>query len=147
MKQQITVQIILQNSPQGVDVGIQAGSGHHYNTLQIQRTSSLDLQFDCEITAKSGTNNVPDFAGTFVQGPPANRFIYLDIGTAAGQVDSVWSRRLKIPLQGITTEMLSELEGDPTMILETKIPGTGKDGGPTCGTVKPFMGWYIAKKK
>jgi len=31
--------------------------------------------------------------------------------------------------------------------METSIPGTGKDGGPNCATVKPFNGWKIIEKK
>jgi hypothetical protein len=71
-----------------------------------------------------------------VQGPPRQRFVYLDIGTYAGQADSAWSRKLKVPLAGITGKMLA-VGG----ILETRVPGTGRDGGPSCATVQDFEGW------
>jgi hypothetical protein len=47
-----------------------------------------------------------------------------------------WSRRLKVPLRGITWEMIERKNS-----LQTRVPGTGKDGSPTCATVKPFAGW------
>jgi hypothetical protein len=28
-------------------------------------------------------------------------------------------------------------------LLETRVPGTGKDGSPSCATVKPFPGWNV----
>ena len=146
MKQEVKLYIRLENPPSGVDFSIQAGSGHQYDTLQKQRSTLQDLSFDCTVTVKTGVDNQPDFAGSIVQGPPGSRFIYINIGKSAGQFDSVWSRRLKVPLKGITAEMVEQITSDPALILETKVPGTGKDGGPTCGTVKPFMGWYVAKK-
>jgi Family of unknown function (DUF5990) len=81
-----------------------------------------------------------------VQGPSGERFVYIDIGTCAGQTDTVWSRRLKIPLRGITLIMIGQLQNNTQMILETRVPGTGKDGGPNCATVKPFAGWKLVKR-
>ncbi|HYJ85907.1 MAG TPA: DUF5990 family protein [Pyrinomonadaceae bacterium] len=68
-------------------------------------------------------------------------FVYIDIGTYAGQKETGWSRRLKVPLRGITWDMI-----DGAMAagqLETRVPGTGKDGSPSCATVKPFPGWKL----
>jgi hypothetical protein len=86
---------------------------------------------------------LPNFTGPYVQGPLNERFIYIDIGTYAGQTDSVWGRRLKIPLRDISYETIKLLLTDSSFILETKVPGTGKDGGPNCATVKPFFGWHL----
>jgi hypothetical protein len=74
--------------------------------------------------------------GPFVQGPPKQRFVYINIGTYAGQDGSPWSRRLKVPLIGITRKMITA-----GGILEARVIGTGPDGGPTCATVKDFDGW------
>jgi hypothetical protein len=71
-----------------------------------------------------------------------NRFIYIDIGTAAGQAD-IWSRRLKIPLTGITWSVIDQVNASSKAVLETHVPGTGKDGSPNCATVKPFDGWRV----
>ena len=66
-----------------------------------------------------------------------------DIGTYAGQIDTPWSRRLKIPFRDITWDVVKQVvRGEH--VLETHVPGTGKDGGPTCATVKPFAGWKVA---
>lgn len=146
MVQEISLRIRLQNPPAGVDFGLQQGSGHTYDTLQKQRSAGQELVFDCTIGAQPDKDGHPRLSGKLVQGPPASRFLYITIGTSAGQWDSVWSRRLKIPLTGITADLISQLAANPATVLETRVPGTGKDGGPTCGTVKPFGGWQIASK-
>lgn len=147
MNQELSLRIVVQNPPTGVDFGLQQGHGRAYTTIQTQRSNAQDLHFNLTITVKRTENNdlLPSFQGLFVQGPANARFIYLDIGTAAGQADSVWSRRLKIPLQGISWEMINQLQANANILLEARIPGTGKDGGPTCGTVKPFSGWHIGQ--
>ncbi|MCX6214427.1 DUF5990 family protein [Spirosoma sp.] len=146
MKLELTLRIILESPPVGVDFALQKGSGTDYHILQKQRSTNQDLLFECTVTVKHRLDSQPDFAGIVVQGTPSNRFIYIDIGASAGQLDTVWRRRLKVPLREITPEMIDESVSNPASILETKVPGTGRDGGPACGTVKPFMGWYVATK-
>ncbi|GAB4029556.1 DUF5990 family protein [Spirosoma gilvum] len=144
MERELSLRIVLVKPPAGVDFGLQQGSGHHYLTIQRQRSNSQDLAFSFTVRVKgdAATNPAPTLLGPFVQGPPAGRFVYLDIGTAAGQFDSVWSRRLKIPLT-ITWDLIEQFSRNPNQILEAQVPGTGKDGTPTCGTVKPFAGWHL----
>src|SRR5687767_1043228 len=105
-ERELKLRIILEQPPSGVDFGLQEGHGSNYETVQKQRSSKgEDLKFEFTVRAKPGSNGAgPNFLGPFVQGPSGQRFIYLDIGTAAGQADSCWSRRLKIPLSGITWE-------------------------------------------
>jgi hypothetical protein len=144
MQDELTLRIILEKPPADVDFGLQKGRGSDYETIQKQRSKGKDLIFEFQIRAKADRKDaMPGFLGPLVQGPPGARFVYLDIGTYAGQTDSVWSRRLKIPLSGITQDMVDRLSADSQSVLETRVPGTGKDGGPTCATVKPFAGWKL----
>jgi hypothetical protein len=142
MERQVTLCIIVEKPPGGVDFGVQEGHGNDYKTIQKQRFTNQDLRFVFPIRVKEGKNGLPNFLGSFAQGPANNRFIYLDIGTFAGQTNTPWSRRLKIPLAGITWAMI-EQASDASMIIEARVPGTGRDGGPTCGTVKEFSGWVL----
>ena len=141
METEINLQIILTQPPPNVLFGLQKGSGNVYETVQKQKSGSQDLLFTFSVKIKGDKKEdaSPKFSGPFVQGPAGGKFVYIDIGTCAGQIDTVWSRRLKVPLTGITWELIA----DPTLMLETKVPGTGKDGGPNCATVKPFEGWRI----
>jgi hypothetical protein len=121
--------------------------GSNYETVQKQKSKSREnLSFKCPIKIKGDRlkDHSPKLSGPFVQGSPSARFIYIDIGTYAGQSDSIWSRRLKIPVTGITWDIIELIVSDDTLLLESSVPGMGKDGGPNCATVKPFEGWRIA---
>ncbi len=140
MDQELTCNIILEKPVPGVKTGLQKGSGNKHEILQIQQSSGNDLTYTFSIKVKTGKDEQPDFAGPFVQGPVGERFVYLNIGTSAGQLNSPWTRRLKVPLRGITWNMVKQAAG-PGRALQTTVPGKGKDGTPSCATVKPFDGW------
>ncbi len=55
--------------------------------MQIQQAAGDDLVFTLTAKLKSGKDGQPDFSGPFVQGPVAERFIYINIGTSAGQLE------------------------------------------------------------
>jgi hypothetical protein len=80
------------------------------------------------------------------QGPATGRFIYIDIGKLAGQSDSCWERRIKVPLGGITWDMIEKASTDPKLVLEARLPGKSKDGGPSCATLKPAEGWKLCRR-
>ncbi|MEO6671172.1 MAG: DUF5990 family protein [Ferruginibacter sp.] len=144
MNQELSIRIILESPPTGVDFGIQKGSGNKYETILKQRSNKNDLCFDFKISVRESKVSLYNFTGPCVHGPTNERFIYVDIGTAAGQVNSIWTRRLKVPLRDISTEMIKQILANSSLVLETKVPGTGRDGGPNCATVKPFPGWYLS---
>ena len=98
------------------------------------------FEFSIDVKAES-VAGFPDFAGPIVQGPRGGRFVYVDIGTCAGQRDTPWSRRLKIPLTGITSHLIRRASSGTNGVLEARVPGTGGDGGPSCASVKDFAGW------
>jgi len=140
----LSLHITLQKPPVGVDFGLQKGAGSQYETVQIQRSGSQDLRFELTVGIQGDRqkDDQPRFRGPFVQGKPGSRFIYIDIGEFAGQVGG-WSRRLKIPLTGITWDVIDRVTADGVRVLETSVPGALKDGSPNCATVKPFGGWTI----
>ena len=143
MERQVTLRVIVEKPPSGVEFGVQEGHGNDYKTVQKQRFTQKDLRFEFPIRVKGNKDGQPNFLGSFAQGPASGRFIYLDIGTYAGHTNTPWSRRLKIPLAGITWEMI-EQAADASVVIEARVPGTGRDGGPTCGTVKQFSGWALS---
>jgi len=145
MESEITLQIILTRPTPDVLYALQKGSGNNYETVQKQMAASDDLSFKFTIKVKGdrSKDKLPKFSGSYVQGPSDNKFVYIDIGTYAGQTNTIWSRRLKIPLTGITWEDIDSLTRNQNSIMETHVPGTGKDGGPNCATVKPFEGWNL----
>lgn len=146
MQHQLRLRIVLEKPPAGVDFGLQKGGGSDYETIQKQKSKAKDLSFEFTVAVKDDSKgSFPSLVGPFVQGPPGRRFVYIDIGTYAGQTDTVWSRRLKVPLSGITWDMVERSSKGSKALLETRVPGTGEDGGPSCGTVKPFDGWRLQR--
>jgi hypothetical protein len=124
----VTFRIVLERPPAGIDFAVQKGRGSVYETILKQRSDGGDLRFEFTIPA-AGSPGQPRFTGPLVQGPAGERFVYIDIGTYAGQADTTWSRRLKIPLTGIAWSLI-----DSAPVLEARIPGAGRDGGPACAS-------------
>ena len=141
---EVRLRIVLIAPPPGVDFGVQYGKGNDYTTIHKQRSNEADLIFEFTVTIKDNRKDgLPNFLGPLTHGPTTGRFIYINIGKSAGQFDSSWDRRLKVPLAGITWEMIER--ASTKMLLEAQLPGTGKDGGPSCATVKPTEGWKVRK--
>jgi len=144
----VPLRLVLVDPPPGVDLGVQRGRGSSYETTSVQRSKRGDLTFDFSMpAAESGKNGLPNFTGPFAQGPPDGRFVYIDVGTCAGQPDTPWSRRIKIPLEGITWALVRKALSKPGYRLTARIPGTGKDGGPSCATVRPLGAWEVVEGK
>src|SRR5215510_5162536 len=134
MARELKLRITFEGPPPGIDYALQKGSGSAYEMDQKQRSDGKDLSFEFTPAIRDGGSDaMAALAGPFVQGPRGQRFVYLDIGTCAGQADSCWSRRLKVPLEAITMKMIAG-----GGVLEARVPGTGRDGGPSCATVKDF---------
>ena len=111
--------------------------------MSVQTYQGEDLVFDFPITVEDkGRGAPPNFLGPFAQGPADGRFVYVGVGTYAGQKDTPWSRRMKIPLAGISWPLIRRvLDGHGRV--GVRIPGTGKDGGPNCATVRPLGPWSV----
>ena len=147
MESELPIRLVLVDPPSGVDFGIQHGSGFGYETLFVQQRKAGDLIFDFSLSvADNRKDGQPGFKRPFAQGPPASRFIYVDVGTCAGQKDTPWSRRMKVPLQGITWALIKQVTSKPGRKLLARIAGTGKDGGPNCATVRLLDNWQVIKE-
>jgi hypothetical protein len=146
VEQELTLRIVLEAPPPGVDFGIQKGRGSEYETILTHRTARGDLSFEFNVALKAENVRGPvDFGGPIVQGPRGARFVYIDIGTYAGQRDTPWSRRLKVPLTGITADLIRRASSNGRRVLEARVPGTGADGSPACASVREFSGWKPAR--
>lgn len=141
----LRLRIVLIAPPAAVDFGIQEGKGNDYTTIHKQRSKDTDLTFEFTVTVKDNRDDgLPNFLGPLTHGPVTGRFIYINIGKSAGQFDSCWERRIKVPLGEITWDMIETATSK--LVLEARLPGTGKDGGPSCATVKPIEGWKVRRR-
>lgn len=140
---ELRLRITVVQPPRGVTFRVQRGKA---DLVPPARQSDARISFDLAVrVAGSRADGGPNLRGSVTQGPPAGRFVYVSSGTLAGQGDSCWTRRAKVPLAGITWELVERALADPRAVLETRIAGTARDGGPACATV-PLLddGWSLS---
>ena len=111
--------------------------------LQPDKRTGRDLIFDFEVSVDVDQGPL-NFLGKFAQGPKDARFIYVNSGTYAGQAEIHWGRRAKLALGSITREQVEDVLGNDGARIETTMPGTGRDGGPTCASVKGIE-WSVVR--
>lgn len=141
-EQTLVFSIIIEKPVAGTFYGIQKGTGNRYETLQKQLADSDDLLFAVSLPVKRDKEGRPALYGPIIQGPLTGRFLYLDMGRYAGQENAPVSGRMKVPLPGITEDIVREATNGSVLL--TRILGT-KNGRPTTGLIKPFDGWKVVK--
>jgi hypothetical protein len=72
---------------------------------------------------------------------PERRFVYIRIGTSAGDCASPWTRRMKIDIHDIEAALLDKAIAGG--VIEGTFNGTAKDGSPACATIRPVR-WRVA---
>ena len=133
------MRIVVVAPPSDVVFCIQGKPGELFDPV---RSTGKDLKFDFAVRVGGPLpDGSPRFLGKVVQGPVGARFVYVCSGTLAGDHASCWTRRAKVPLQGITQELI-----DSGRRLEARIDGRARDGGPACGTVPLLLGGWRAAR-
>jgi len=130
----LPLRIVVTDPVPGVALALQSGRA---DIVPPTSVTAAAVTFDLTVEASQPVAGGPIvFHGAFTQGPPAARFVYITVGTRAGQLGSPWERRAKIPLAGITAEMVSRATSAPERVVEVRFGGRGRDGTPVCATVK-----------
>jgi len=146
MNRMLPLRITMVTPPHDVPLCLQQGKDA---LVPPSASSGGNVSFDLTVKiANDRAGGPPNFRGPAVQGPPAGRFVYINSGTLAGQADSCWSRRAKVPLAGISWELIEEALSASGAVLEARIPGTAGDGGPACATVQLLDGgWKVSSRE
>lgn len=130
----LQLRIVVEAPVPGVALALQSG---RFDLAAPTSVTASAVTFDLSVEASQPTADGPVVCyGPFTQGPPTGRFVYITVGTRAGQPDSPWERRAKIPLTGITPELVRRASDAPGSVLEVRFGGRGRDGSPVCATVK-----------
>jgi hypothetical protein len=128
---EISVRVIVDGPPRGVAFLMQRGRNE---LVPPVKSTAQQLVFEFALRVGHRPTGEPNFLGPFTQGPPQARFVYINSGTYAGQSNTPWSRRAKIHLRAIPWKLITRAQATGAVI-ETKIDGTGRDGGPVCASV------------
>jgi hypothetical protein len=139
----LRLRIVVENPPPGVTFAVQLGRDQ---LLPPSAVTAKQLVFEFLVRVAPGTSGPPRLLGPATQGPPTGRFVYLNSGKRAGQQNTEWDRRAKIPLGGITRAMIRDHQATPRSWLQVRVPGVGRGGaGPICGAVRlTDGGWKVS---
>lgn len=138
MKHEVPFRIIVNKPLPGVAMLVQRGKDEVLAPISVSSTAIV-FEFTISVDVADELN----FLGKYAQGPKQARFVYVNSGTYAGQENTCWSRRAKLSLMSITRDQIEEAIKE-NWLIETRFPGIGKDGGPTCASVKGFE-WRVVK--
>lgn len=138
----LRLRILVVSPPAGVVFAVQRGKAE---LLPAVSTTPGLIQFDLTLRV-GGTlpDGSPNYLGEFAQGTPTDRFVYLNSGTLAGEPGSGRTRRAKLKLAAIPPEMARAAIGNAGQVVQARVRGTMRDGGPICASVKPdAVGWQL----
>ena len=112
-------------------LGIQEGK----EVVQEVRLPADGVVFRADLRVAEEPSPTPNFLGPYAHGSVQDRFLYLCWGRRYGGA-WVGFRRAKIPLTGLTWEMLQSGR------LLARVRCTDAKGGPSCATLKAdFVTW------
>ncbi len=133
--QTLHLRITLVAPPAGVLYALQDGEEPVGHVL----ADGGDLSLDVSVKFVEDGKGVR-YLGPFVKNQGGRRFVYFRVGTSAGQHGSPWTRRGKVWFEDLPVALAREATASGRR-LEARFPGTGKDGSPSCATVRPIGGW------
>jgi len=142
---EIPLRLTIVRPPANVDFRLQRGRS---DLVPPTKVAAAQICFDFALRLGPVRQpNRPNLVGPLAQGPPAGRFVYITSGLRAGQPGSCWDRRAKVPLEGITSALIEAALAAGDVVVEARIDGTARDGGPVCATV-PLLGagWRLVPK-
>ena len=137
----LKLRIVVQKPLPGVELRLQRGRAE---LIAPTSRSSNTVTFDFELAVDTKPDGTIVLRGSEAQGPPAARFVYINSGTYAGDADSPWGTRAKVPLTGISASVVKRALASPRSVVVGTIAGTAKNGGPAAATV-PLLGegWKV----
>ena len=139
----LALRIIVVDPPPSILWALQRGQDE---MVQPSSATKSRISFDFAVEVVGGSSKGAfRLRGPAVQGRSGERFVYLCIGTYAGQTGTDVARRAKISLEGITLKLLDAVRAKRAGVLEVQFAGTDSKGGAACATV-PLLanGWSVA---
>lgn len=146
----IPLRITLYRVPPGVKFALQkgkSGAEHKEELVPPTRIDPTSISFDFTVRiARDRLGTKLRFLGPFTQGPTDKRFVYVNSGRSAGQENTSWQRRAKIPLTTITPALIDHVRDTPNTVLLIEINGRAHDGGPVCASLLSSTEWRLVPK-
>lgn len=140
---ELPIRIVVVDPVPGLSITLQRGQAAKAELVPPSSQSAEAVAFDTEVTVDGRLDDGrPRLLGATVQGPPKARFVYLGVGTYAGQAASSWGGRVKVPLGGLSWDQVNALA--PGHRLVARIAGRSPKGGPALASVQLLSpGWQV----
>lgn len=141
----LALRITVVDPPPGIAWALQLGRDELVPpTKQSGGRITFDFTVDVVTGEKPGAFRL---RGKAVQGRPGERFVYLGIGSYAGQAGAAFDGRAKISLEGITRPLLDAVQARRAGVLEAEFAGTARDGAPSRASVALLgEGWRVGAR-
>jgi hypothetical protein len=141
---QLPIRIVVEDPVPGLSIALQRGNAAKAELVQPANRSADAVVFDLDVTVNGGRpDGRPRLLGPYVQGPPEARFVYLPVGKYAGQADSEWGGRVKVPLGGLGWDEIEALA--PAARLVARIAGQSPKGGPALASVRLLPPGWVSR--
>lgn len=140
---ELPIRIVVVDPVPGLAIALQKGQAARIELIPPACQSENAVVFDVEVTVDGRlADGRPRLLGPVVQGPPKERFVYLAVGTYAGQTASSWGGRVKVPLSGLSWDQMETLARGHR--LAARIAGRSPKGGPALASVQLLApGWHV----
>jgi hypothetical protein len=143
---ELPLRIVVDDPVPGLALALQRGQAERASLISLTRQQADAVVFDLEVTVHGSLpDGRPRLLGPFVQGPPGARFVYLSVGRYAGQADSAWAGRVKVPLADISWAMIEAL-GPSGARLTARLAGRSPKGGPALASVRLLPPGWVTQR-
>jgi len=141
---ELPIRIVVEGPVPGLAIALQRGHAARVELVAPASQSTDAIALDLEVTVDGRlADGRPRLLGPYVQGPPVARFVYLTVGKYAGQADSQWGGRVKVPLGDLSWNEIEALA--PGGRLVARIAGQSPKGGPALASVRLLPpGWAMS---
>jgi hypothetical protein len=138
---ELPIRIVVEHPLPELAIALQRGKADKATLVPPSSRSPDAVVLDLDVTVDGHLpDGRPRLLGLCVQGPPDARFVYLPLGRYAGQADSEWAGRVKVPLGGIGWDQIEALS--PGARLAARIKGQSPKGGPALASMRLLPpGW------
>lgn len=132
---ELPIRIVVENPVPGLAMALQRGRTAQAELVSPSSQSAAAVVFDLTLTVDGSlADGRPRLLGRYAQGPPEARFVYLSVGKYAGQAESEWGGRVKVPLGDLGWDAIEALP--PGSGLTARITGRSPKGGPALASVR-----------
>jgi hypothetical protein len=140
----LPIRIAVADPVAGLAIALQRGPTAEAELVPPTSRSAQAVAFDLDLTVDGALpDGRPRLVGPCVQGPPDGRFVYLCVGRYAGQADSEWAGRVKVPLGDLGWDEITARA--PGARLVARIPGRSPTDGPALASVRLLAPGWVAQ--